>query len=336
VKEEANKPKALAIWEERQQIAHIEKVADTPVKEARVVKRLDAFPVKEKGAVEEEVEHTWVKRSPAVSCVGTPERNNSKPVSVVGSPDRISSKPMSPTDCIPSRPVSCAASPAVSCVASPQRSPSRSRAVTPARTTPVRSPAKPVSSMATPENFKAYTINFSDFDSTMMTPSILMSPACEVEESSAGKVESPMPADAGEGGEGGDDESDDGSITVIMDKTWRMEESMDGDSVTLVKEGENLDQDFLTDDEDNNNENENESEEAFVSVLSERPEVEKREGQKEEDKEEDKEDKEEDSNDSMTVLQVCVVLCCSTYSIHHSISEKTIIIQPTPPRMEMY
>jgi hypothetical protein len=310
VKEEANKPKAVAIWEERQQIAHIEKVADTPVKEVRVVKRLDAFPVKEKAAAEEEVEHTWVKRSPAVSCVGTPERTNSKPVSVVGSPDRIQSKAVSITDCIPSRPVSCAVSPAVSCVASPQRSPSRSRAVTPTRTTPVRSPAKPVSSMATPENYKAYTINFSDFDSTMMTPSILMSPACEVEESSAGKVESPMPVDAGEGGEGGDDESDDGSITVIMDKTWRMEESMDGDSVTLVKEGENLDQDFLTDDEDNNNINE--TEEAFVSVLSERAEVEKREGQKEEDKEEDKEDKEEDSNDSMTVLQVClcVVLCC--------------------------
>jgi hypothetical protein len=297
------------------------------VKEVRVVKRLDAFPVKEKAAVEDEVEHAWVKRSPAVSCVGTPVRSRSIPVSVEGSP--VASRAVPHSDCFPSKPVSCVASPAVSRVVTPLRSPSR--AATPSRATPNRSPAKAVSvsGMATPEHFPVYTINFSDFDSTMMTPSILMSPVCEVQESSARKVESPVPVIAGKGVEVGEDESDDGSVTVIMDKTWRMEESMDGDSVTLVKEGENLDQDFLTDDEDNNNDNNNDHDrdEAFISVLSERPGEGQGEGQREE-------DKEEDSNDSRTVLQVCV--CCVaalTPSHYHSLRKyyHTIIVQPPHP-----
>ena len=69
VKDELNKPKALSMWEEKCELIKVEKKIETPIKEVRVVKRMDAFPLKEKVEKEVETPHAWQTDRTPVKCL---------------------------------------------------------------------------------------------------------------------------------------------------------------------------------------------------------------------------------------------------------------------------
>ena len=69
VKDELKKPKALSMWEEKCELIKVEKKIETPIKEVRVVKRMDAFPLKEKVEKEVETPHAWLTDRTPVKCL---------------------------------------------------------------------------------------------------------------------------------------------------------------------------------------------------------------------------------------------------------------------------